>query len=89
MGKEWSKNWLFILFECCVNLFVILDIVFKLKLLGCRNYFADCNNTIDFILGVIILTVFIAFQFLQTFKRPYRYFDELLEEILYVIWFIW
>ena len=33
MGKEWSKNWLFILFECVVNAFVVLDIVFKLKLL--------------------------------------------------------
>ena len=32
-GKTWAHHWLFILFECIINLFIVVDIAFKMKLL--------------------------------------------------------
>ena len=43
----------------------------------------------DFVLGLIILILFAAFFVIKYLYRPYMYFEELLEEVMYVIWFIW
>jgi hypothetical protein len=87
MGKNWAKHWVFIFFEAVINLFIILDIFFKIKLVGCRDFFRDINNLIDFILGIVILFLFSYCFILQTLTE--KYVDEVLETILYVIWFIW
>ena len=43
----------------------------------------------DFVLGLIILILFAAFFVIKYLYRPYMYFEELFEEVMYVIWFIW
>lgn len=58
MGKNWAKTWVFILFEALINIFIVFDIVFKLQLVGCREFFKELNNLIDFVLGIIILALF-------------------------------
>ena len=94
-GKTWAHHWLFIVFECIINLYIIIDLAFKIKLLvssnsltlqGCRGFFRDCNNTIDFMLGIIIVSLFAYFFSLSSMTS--RYIDEI-RELIFYIWFIW
>lgn len=87
VGKQFSKHWLFIFFEMVINIFIVLDIAFKMKLVGVKQFFQDWNNCIDFGLGVVIVIVFCIFFYFK--KLQYRYYDEVFEEVLIVIWFIW
>ena len=36
IGRKWAKHWVFIVFEATINIFIVFDIVFKLKLVGCK-----------------------------------------------------
>lgn len=69
MGKKWSGHWLFVCFELIINFFIVLDIAFKMKLLGIKQFFADCNNLIDFVLGTTILVCFLFFFYLKSSRN--------------------
>jgi len=58
-----------------------------MSLVGCKEFFKDWSNTVDFVLCVLILAFWI-YCFILT-KTLELYIDEVIETTFYVIWFIW
>jgi hypothetical protein len=46
--QAWKENVWFIIIELTINIIIAIDIVFKIKLTGCKKYFKTCSNLFDF-----------------------------------------
>ena len=86
-GKQWMSHWALAAIEMTINVFIIADILLKMKLLGVRGFFHTCSNTVDFILMLLVLSLY-AVWFLAI-KTGHEQFQILLEEFLYMAWFGW
>ena len=54
MGRKWDSEVIFVIYEFFLNIFILFDICFKIKLVGFASFFDELNNRIDFIFGFII-----------------------------------
>ena len=83
-GRGWASHWSIIVLETVINIFVVLDIALKLKILKCKYYFRSLSNIIDFILVVLIMSLYIALFLLN--HSTHENITIVVEEMLYAIW---
>lgn len=74
-------------YEFSLNLFILFDIAFKIKLVGFSAFFDEINNRIDFVFGLIILTFYI-FRLVYASLSKFE-IDDAIETVFYIVWCIW
>ncbi len=86
-GRAWASHWSIIVIETVINIFVVIDIALKLKILKCKYYFRSLSNVIDFVLVVIIVSLYITLWLLR--NTTHEQLAVFVEEVLFVIWLGW
>lgn len=87
MGRKWDSEVIFVIYEFFLNIFILFDICFKIKLVGFASFFDELNNRIDFIFGFIIFgfwVIWLIYASLSKFEL-----DDAIETVFYIIWCIW
>ncbi len=88
-SKALKENVFFILLELGVNLIVAIDIIFKIKLAGFKRYFTTCSNIFDFCVASGCILLFITILIMSASNSKFLIFEEIGEEILFIIWSAW
>ena len=61
-GENWLSNKYIMLLEIIINLFIIIDIGLRMKVLSIKIYFKSISNIIDFVLLIIIAVLFCVYM---------------------------
>lgn len=84
-GFKIDQNPFFILFECLINFFILLDFFFRLKLLGFKRYFeGGCWNIFDAV--VVIACIILFMVMLISSSGLVLVLEEAGEQALLVLW---
>jgi len=93
-GFQVADSLVFIFMEFILNLFIGVDFVCRIKLVGCKKYFKDpnsgkvrCWNIFDALVVTVCNAVFAISLFSKT--GAIKGFEEASEEALIVTWCIW
>ena len=87
--KALKENAFFIIVELCVNIILVFDISFKIKLAGCRRYFTGCSNLFDFSVAMGCVLLYITIIIMSACNSSYLFFEEVGEELMFIIWSVW
>jgi len=86
-GKTAIRSLAFKMFELFINLFIVIDIICKIFLLGFEAYFKRLSNILEFSIGVICVLIYFLYYLSTTFEK--LDYNELLENIVFWWWWIW
>ena len=74
----------FKLFEIFINVFIVVDILCKIKIIGLKNYFRNKFNVIEFLIGVTCVLMYLGYLYTATLDTIY--YDEVLESVIFIFW---
>lgn len=88
--KATHSNFVFIIFEFLMNVIIIVDFIFKLKITGVRRYFKSCSNRFDtlVIMGCVVTYILYVLTVKSVIPKI-AFLEKLSEEILFFIWSAW
>jgi len=86
-GSDASSHPVFLMSELLINLIIVTDLLFRIKLAGSRRFFNSWVNVLDFL--VICGCIFFFLLLLIPSSLEVKLFEELTEEILYIVWAVW
>ena len=88
-SAEWQENKYFIVAEFIINIIVILDIIFKMKIVGLRRFFRNWANYFDIFVAFGWVSLYIIIIVMSEFKSKYFIFKGLGPHLLFIIWWAW
>ena len=86
-GDKWIDDKRIIILEIVINVFLIIDIFLRMKLLSLKVFFQSYSNILDIFLLVFILIAFSAYHIVESTENIKL--ANIIENILYIVWFLW
>ena len=87
VGKSITNTIYFTIFELLINLFMVVDILWKIYLLGWSCYIRQLSNKIELIIGIVWIILYLWFWIIS--QISIEYYDELIEDLIFIWWCIW
>ena len=79
-GFKIAESRTFVFVELCLNILITVDLLLRMKLVGCHKFLSKTSNKVDFL--IVFLCNFIFYISVQ----ENEYMGELSDELLLVLW---
>ena len=86
-GDRWVHDPRILYLEIFINVFLMIDILLRMKLLTIKVFCQSYSNLLDVLLLVLIVIAAITYHIVDSTQNIKL--ANIIENVLYIIWFLW